>query len=212
MATTESGFAPNQRFWATLLAQGAGFAMLFILGDGTFTPKASIQVGLNWIISGMKIYLALSGIAFIAAGIGYVRERQLSHGHVDTAISICLFTDILLLAFLVCQQGGLCKSMFLPVLFLVPAAYLAVERPDALLRKTVVLLAIVLCIVLSYYVSVRLQSGITTLPVLKVGITDFQYNAHDEFDKALLIASVFSALTPLGQIALIQAKRHLNQR
>src|SRR5207247_8772534 len=56
------------------------------------------------------------------------KRVALDHGAVDVSIVSFVTLDITLLLFLVCQEGGLCRSVFLPVYFLIPLAYMSVER------------------------------------------------------------------------------------
>jgi hypothetical protein len=134
--------------------------------------------------------------------------------HVDVVLILLVIVDIILTLLLVSQEGGLCRSMFLPVFFLIPTAYLIVERREPKFRwsRLVVLMAIVACICISYRVSKEhepdLKVGLVTpahgsLHILRweIGeITDFETLSHTPYDKAIFYASLISAFIPIFQI------------
>jgi len=215
LATAEA-FSAGVRLLMTLIAQTFGFGLLFLLGFGIdFDIKNPvIALGFQFIRTVVWWYLALTVFSFAVPLIVPFIRRELMDWHVDVVLILLVIVDIILTLLLVSQEGGLCRSMFLPVFFLIPTAYLIVERrePKFRWRRLVVLMAIVACICISYRVSKEhepdLKVGLVTpahgsLHILRweIGeITDFETLSHTPYDKAIFYASLISAFIPIFQI------------
>jgi hypothetical protein len=210
----EKGFRPRVRLEMTLAAQALGFLLLFILGFGTFPPEQeNIMRGYHFIQKIAWTYLGLSVGVFIILLIVAAVKKRITDGNVDFMLMSYVGIDILLLLLLVCQEGGLCRSMFLPVFFLIPTAYLIVERRESAYRwrRLAVLLVIIACICKSYKVSLEHQPLVDsthlypaegTVGFLRwiMHITDFSTLSHWSYDHAVFYASLISAFIPVIQI------------
>ncbi|MCA1593570.1 MAG: hypothetical protein LC754_13155 [Acidobacteria bacterium] len=210
------------RLMMTLAAQIGGFFLLWLLGSNTFSidtaiNQPSVRDGLEYIQSVERIYMAGSGIiVIIVISLLWLSNKPfVEQINVDIVLLCFVFFDLILLLFLVCQEGGLCRSMFLPVYFLIPNAYLTAERHGKYYRKRklFVLLSILTCIYISYryaawaqppHTGTNLQPAIGTFNLLyywwPVNLTDFSTLAHRDYDEAVWYASCISALVPLIQI------------
>lgn len=131
---------------------------------------------------------------------------------VDISIWAFVLFDVGILLLLVCQQGGLCRSMFIPVFFLIPTAYMAVERKSKMWRVLILILIVMGCIVFSFYISkitepanviVEARRSTLTSRVVSIPTTDFQALAHSDYDLAMLWASLISAAIPGVQTLII---------
>lgn len=212
-------FSPTVRAIMTLAAQGLGFILLFVLGTGTFelTPQPDVVRGLQFIVNIGWKYLGLSLVICLIILLLAAYRKVFDNFSVDLMLLLFVGMDIVLLLLLVYQQGGLCRSMFLPVFFLIPTAYLIAERREKRYRwrRLLVLIIITACICSSYRVSVAFQPGaVGTLvkpaegitPVFhwwSVSITDFCTLAHRDYDKAIFRASLISAFVPIIQILIV---------
>ncbi len=217
LTVKEKGLGASARFTVTITAQVAGLILLFVLGGGTFPiDNQDIVRGLYFIQTIMWWYLGVTLIVptvILLYALVCVRCDPLDHPYIDKILLTYVGIDLLLLLLLVCQEGGLCRSMFLPVFFLIPIAYLAAEQPGHRVRKLLVLLSIVVCIVISYLVSrwTMPPQGTTNLqPAIPFGlggrtihVTDFSTLAHASYDEAILYASLVSAFVPIIQIGLV---------
>ena len=217
-------YTPWIRFAMTLAAQIAGFFLLWLLGSNTFSIDAavdqpSIREGLEYIQGVERIYMAGSGIIILIVGLLWWRyekaeDEKRYHFYVDIILRGFVLFDLVLLTFLVCQEGGLCRSMFLPVYFLIPTAYLTAERHNKKYRKyKLIILSLILgCIYISYRYAAwaqppqsgsGLQPASGTFNLLgwwrPVNLTDFSTLAHRDYDEAVWYASCISALVPIIQ-------------
>lgn len=218
-------FSPLVRAVLTLAAQALGFILLFVLGTGTFgvTTQPDIVRGLKFITDVCWVYLLLS-LLIVTAYICYVayKKEYEEHFPVDVMLLVYVGVDIVLLLLLVYQQGGLCRSMFLPVFFLIPTAYIIVERKERKYRwrRLLILVIITACICSSYHVAVTLppstvgtdagpaevgpaQGAISFLAWSLPDVTDFSSLSHAEYDKAIFRASLISAFVPIIQLLLV---------
>jgi len=222
----EKDFSPATRFLMTGAAQILGFILLISLGMFAFSPTEDkdIMRGLDFIRHSLIYYLIISLAIPLLVGIHIYYRQELRHRQVDIILLLYVFFDLVILLFLVHQQGGLCRSMFLPVFFLIPTAYMIVERREHKFRwrRLVVLGAIVLCICRSYLVSRGLMppSGVVAGQPVE-GIvhflwwsgqsTDFPIRAHHDYDTALFCASLISASVPIVQMVIIKVQERLNR-
>jgi len=219
-AERDQDFSPPIRLAMTGAAQVLGFMLLIILGMFTFpSGQEDIARGLDFIKHCAICYLAISVLIPLGPLVYAYFRRRLCHIQVDIILLSYVASDLLILLFLVHQQGGLCRSMFLPVFFLIPTAYIIVERrePKFRWRRVVVLLAIVGCICRSYHVSLALMppaasgagqpvEGIVHLFWWSKQVTDFSTLAHWSYDSALFVASMISAFVPVVQIVIITVR------
>ena len=118
------------RFWAVIVGQAMG--ILFIIGVAGILP----YVMFNWdkyrdkqkdAQFGLKIVVAAASCTFVVLAILFFRampiKDKVTPEYVELAIRWLIGVDLFCLSFIVCQQGGLTRSVFLPVFFLIPAAY-----------------------------------------------------------------------------------------
>jgi hypothetical protein len=228
-----SEYTPLIRFAITLTAQIGGFFLLWLLGSNTYSidtavQQPSIREGLEYIQAVERVYMVGSGVIIISmvAMLWYLEEDPEKHRYVDIMLLLFVVFDLFLLLFLVCQEGGLCRSMFLPVYFLIPTAYLAAERHSKqfLKRKLAVLSLILVCIYISYRYAAwaqppqsaqGLQPANGTFHLLgqwwPINLTDFSTLAHRDYDEAVWFASCISALVPIIQIAAVMGGDKLKE-
>jgi hypothetical protein len=204
--------SPPTRYWAAVAAQVAGINLFIAVGLLAFPfSQQDISLGLKFIVGGMLVVLMFSLVAFIFPFRRTWRRqhRTFIHEDVDVMIFALFLIDICVHTFLVCQEGGLVRSMFLPVFFLIPIAYTLVERAERM-RRLVWVFAIT---VLSMCICYRVSSLVTTiqlrkLPLSQIPITDFSLSAvPGNYDRALLITSLASLIIPTMQIKIIQFLR-----
>lgn len=218
LAAREKEFSPRVRLVITIVAQALGFLLLFILGFGLLKDFSNADVlrGYNFIRSIAWSYLAATiSISALMLLLAY-QQRKFTHFYADLILLSYVGVDLVLLLLLVCQEGGLCRSMFLPVFFLIPTAYLIAERREIRYRprRVIVLLFIVSCICKSYTVARQhlpysispdmtpVARGLVTFWKWSVEITDFSALAHPYYDRAIFYASLISAFIPIIQIGL----------
>lgn len=139
----------ESRFWAVSAGQGCGTLLLLVVVGVSFLAYGKIkdENTRSEIWWGLKMIL-LVFLAVLVAGLGgFVKvfciakeSGQFDHKIVDYMLWFFVAIDLLGLLFIVCQQGGLSHSMFLPVFFLIPTAYLAVVNPSKI-NSTYILLS-----------------------------------------------------------------------
>lgn len=197
-------------FVAILGGQGLGVVLLVAVGVVPFSDYGkfkddSIRKEIGY---GIKIIRIFSAITLVALLVGYLIFRLLSIEHqqkyVGTMLWGFIFLDLVALLFVVCQQGGLSRSMFLPVFFLIPAAYITVDQPS-ILEMSFLLTIIGLCLLISYYIS---RDKVTELrfPFFTVRVTNFSTLHHKGYNWAFLIVSIISLLTPALQLGYLKFK------
>lgn len=217
LATAEA-FSPQVRLFMTFTAQTLGFGLLFLLGFGIeFDVKNPvIEPGFRFIRKVAWWYLGLTVFCFAAPLIVTFIKKELTDRHVDLILILLVVVDTILTLLLVSQEGGLCRSMFLPVFFLIPTAYLMVERREPIFRwrRLLVLFAILACICFSYRVSKEHEPDLNLALVNPAHgavrlwrweieeITDFETLSHTPYDKAIFYASLISAFIPIFQIGV----------
>ena len=226
-AEREKDFNPYTRLAMAITAQISGYILLSILGSYPFdSGQVDIARGLEFIKRVAMYYLIMTIAILVIPSIYAFRRRQLNHVQVDIVLLVYVISDLVVLLFLVHQQGGLCRSMFLPVFFLIPIAYLLVERRERKrfyrLRRVGILLCIVGCIIRCYYVALwymppigsnagKPVEGIVSLFGWSKHITDFQTLAHAGYDKALFAASLISAFVPILQLIIVAFQERFNE-
>lgn len=222
----EKDFSPGVRFMMIIVAQSGGFLLLFVLGTGVLPTGSDLKIehaenvklGFDFVRWVSWRYVLVS-IAILALGVVVASlTRAFKHWHADLVLLLFVGIDIWFLLMLVYQQGGICRSMFLPVFFLIPTAYLIAERRERAFRwrRVLILGLIVSCIWLSYSVARRFPPGepgeIRTAVVgnanfvlwpWPIPITDWETLAHTSFDQALFYVSLISAFVPLLQILVV---------
>jgi hypothetical protein len=220
LATAEA-FTPQIRLFMTFTAQTLGFGLLFLLGFGIEfdITNTDIRHGFEFIRKVVWWYLGLTVLCCaVPLSISFIK-RELTDRHVDAVLILLVVLDTILTLVLVAQEGGLCRSMFLPVFFLIPTAYLIVERREPIFRwrRLIVLITIVACICFSYRVSKEHEpflnlspncaacmtpaQGVVRIWRWDVGkITDFETLSHAPYDKAMFYSSLISAFIPILQI------------
>ncbi len=195
------------RFWAIMVGQclGAivivGAGVLPYLGYGANSCKKTRKDTL--------LGLTIVGIVFVFVLlmliIQFVRampfEDKITNSFVENVLWWFLVADIIALLFVVCQQGGLSRSAFLPIYFLIPAAYLAVSIKDASMYSIgILLILITMCLFISYLVSHKKMSELRFLS-LRLSVTDFSTLHHKGYNRSFLIVSVVSLVIPALQFA-----------
>ena len=229
----------KDRYVAVVVAQVGGLALLvinyFVFSSGPAVEllpddRPKFATGVACIFWATVVYFVVSSLIaafpFIRAIIRSKRFALNEHFPVDVTVISFVSLDLAILLFLVCQEGGLCRSVFIPAFFLIPLAYQSVERPDKLWRSLVVVLTVVACIGVSFLVS-RLawppypEGNMLLLPIR---ITDFHHLDHPHHDWAILWVSLISASIPVFEIGTIlyrtrnveemvaAPKRHSNAR
>jgi N-acetylglutamate synthase-like GNAT family acetyltransferase len=188
---------PKERFWAAIGAQAIGTLLLLFIGN-VFSVKEELSMGLVWIhCMAYTAFIALIiGLALAVWGRHKCRNMD---SCADKAIITLLCFDIPIVLLLVCQQGGLTHSMFVSLFFLIPVAYLAVERPEKRHRAYVVVLSIVVCLFISCLVSQARASTLNLLWLVSIPITDFSTLVPRRYATATLIVSLISLCTPFVQ-------------
>jgi len=194
------------RFWAITLGQLFGVLQLFAVVTLAFTAYGQLpdQTLRNEINLGLKMIKITGGVALVALLLGsgyllylYKQSGEFKHEHIDLLLWAFVVIDLLCLLFVVCQQGGLSRSMALPVFFLIPAAYLAVVNPSRINTTYYLLAFIAVCVVISFLVS---YFGVTKLPILAIKVTDLSTLYPTGHNWALLIVCVMALLIPALQI------------
>lgn len=203
------------RFLAIVVGQLLGASLVYFVGTSPFIGGVSkrkeeihkdIDSGLNMIkITAYVVFAAL----VIGGGLVLFLSKkygECKHEHIDTLLYVFIGIDLLCLLFIVCQQGGLSHSMFLPVFFLFPAAYLAVVHPSKINTTYYLLGVIGVCIFISFWVSrYRVShSNFTKLPVLRVMITDFSTLYPTGHSFGLFIISLISIAIPALQLGILK--------
>jgi hypothetical protein len=199
------------RYWAAVAAQIAGINLFIAIGFLAFpSSKTELAFGLKCIVVGMLIVFTLSLATFIPPFLRAWRGKlaEFDHKDVDRMIFLLFLIDMGMHTFLVCQEGGLDRSMFLPVFFLIPIAYTLVERRVNLRRLFWLYLLTALSILLSYSVALFVtKQGATTIPIVGIPITDFPGVAPVNYNNALFIVCLVTLAIPMLQIKIIEYSR-----
>ena len=149
----------------------------------------------------LGFYLAFS-LAKKCGGVSHFFD----HPCVDKMLGTFLLIDIPLLTLLVCLQGGLTRSMFFPLFFLIPVAHYAVEQEGKQNRVLWGVGAIAVCMIVSYFVSYFVAAGnmqyLFGLSPLR--ITDFSTLTPERYALALLVVSLISLFIPVVQMRIIR--------
>jgi hypothetical protein len=209
------------RFWATIAAQVAGMLLLFFIGtifeifsDPTAPERPAIAGGMHaiFIIAFCVLIGLILGVCLsykFAGKCQGVKHFYDHHPCVDKMLGTFLIVDIPLLTLLVCLQGGLTRSIFFPLFFLIPVAHYTVEQRSKRHRVLWGVIAIAACMILSYFVSffmaARNMQNLFGLSFLR--ITDFSNLARERYALAVLIVSLISLFIPVIQMRIIRPKR-----
>jgi len=197
------------RFWATIAAQLGGVLVLFFIGIiffvGDFSHRKDVELGVQWIF-------VIAFLVFIGLIIGALRAffwahkcGGFDHPCVDKTIETFLIVDIPLLTILVCQQGGLSRSIFFSLFFLIPVAHLAVEQEGKRIRVLKGLLAIAISMVITFIVSFSVSYGFNNLFGIDfLTVTDFTSSTPKRFAAGVLIVSLITLLIPILQMKIIR--------
>ena len=196
----------ESRFWAIIIGQLVGVLFFFAAGIVPFIRYGQLpdQNTRHDIKVGLTVITILGGIVFLALVIGLCwllclakRSGEHSDKHVDYLLWAFVFVDLVGLLFAVYQQGGLSRSMFLPVFFLIPAAYLAVVNPSRINTTYYVIFSIAGCLVISFLAS---YYNVTKLPLLQIKVTDLSTLYRKGHNVALLIVCGVSLGIPALQL------------
>lgn len=199
----------SERFAATIGAQIGGLFLLLVIAIPFPASKTDIVKGKQWIeIAEVIIFLVLLLGMYLARRRSKKCNGIFDDSCVNITISTYIICDIPILLFLVCQQGGICRSILMPVFFLIPLAHREVEKREKWVKG--VMGAIVLCIIFTFMVSLYVGdpsvSGVHSLPtpIRRLTITDFSSPAaHKGYDWAILIAAIISVMIPFIQRAFV---------
>lgn len=197
----------DQLLLAVLFTQSLGIIALGLIKDALGVAcQANLKRGLK-MLSGC---CGIATLALLGGGGGPVLvalyRSQAWYANGEVIIWIFLFVDIGIIFFLVCQQGGLSRSVLIQVFFLIPVAHLAVEQNMYLVWC--VFAVVVVCIVISNWVGrlvtaeVKKSTGVLPRFRLIGEITDFQTLAPAEYDIALWRMSVISMLIVAVQVII----------
>ena len=201
---------PEGRFVAIIVGQLLG--VLFF--TGVILPfinygKLENEIHRSDIMLGLKMIGIAGGILFLVLVVGLCvvlflakQSGEFKHEHVDILLWAFVGVDLIVLLFTVCQQGGLSRSMFVPVFFLIPAAYIAVVRESKISTTYYMLAVIGVCVFISFWVSHyrASHSNFTELPLLSVKITDFYGLYPNAYNWAFLIVCGTSLGIPALQL------------
>lgn len=194
---------PGTRFRAVIAAQLLGVILLFVicLVFELFYKSAKpigVEEGVEyiWSIDGLVLFVLVVGslVGFIPARCK--KEKKFEDTWVDWTVRIFLYGDILLLAILVCKQGGLSKSVFFPLFLMIPVAHGLVERDDKLNRVIWGAIVIAVAMALCYLVSIGRLRGFS--------VTDYSTLTPERFALALLIVALISLAIPIFQTKIIE--------
>jgi hypothetical protein len=197
---------PKERFWAAVGAQVAGILLFLFIGNVFPVSHTELSEGLSWIHT--MAYIAF-GALVVSLILGRLAKRWCKDfdSCVDKVISVLLIFDIPIVLFLVCQQGGLSRSMFVPLFFLIPVAQLAVEQRGKRYRVYIGVFFIAVSLVISCLVSQGISPQNPTLKMFGLGsvpITDFSTLAVNRYATAILIVSLISLAIPLLQWGIVE--------
>jgi putative acetyltransferase len=189
---------PKERFWAAIGAQTIGTLLLLFIGN-VFPVKEELSTGLVWIHC--MAYCAFTALLIGLALAVWARRKCIDMDLcADKAIFTLLCFDIPIVLLLVCQQGGLTRSMFVSLFFLIPVAYLSVERTKKRHRAYLVVLSIVACLFVSCFVSQSMpRDSLNLLGLVTIPVTDFSTLVPGRYATATLIVSSISLFTPFVQ-------------
>jgi hypothetical protein len=148
----------KDRFYTSVATQMGGLVLLVVLGVLIFPmpPDPKVVAGLQYIQIAIGIYLLGFTIGICLPFLrAWWKQRSEIYEDFSVDLSIWIFAgfDIAILLFLVCQEDGLCRSMFLPVFLLIPAGYFVVERDDKKRRVLAVVGMILMGMIISYFMS-----------------------------------------------------------
>lgn len=190
------------RLLAVLFTQCLGIIALGLIKDALGACQAN-QANLK---RGLKMLSGCCGIATLAllgGGGGPVlvalSQSQAWYANGEATIWIFLFVDIGIIFFLVCQQGGLSRSVLIQVFFLIPVAHLTVEQDMCLVYWVFAVVAV--CIIICSCVGRRVTANVRKFRLIGE-ITDFQTLAPAGYDRALWRMSCISMLIVAVQIIL----------
>lgn len=204
-----NSLSPTQRFAAAVAAQVGGLILLVVVAMPFPISISSIVVGKQFVeYATGAICLALILGIYLAYNQSKKR-KDFDDSCANTTVFIFLLFDIPILLFLVCQEGGLCRSILLPVFFLIPIAHMTVECRKRAINT--VLIIIIACIGIGFLVSLRVgiprESHVNALSlwVVNIPITDFSDSAsHTGYDWAVFMSAIISTLIPLWQKLVIE--------
>jgi hypothetical protein len=200
----------KDRFTAIITGQLLGVLLIFLIGIFPFQFGTAVADGLNLVRWAIGVTLLLTFIGWALKGYFSKKPGGLTHGRVSVILWLFVLVDLVGLLFLVCQEQGLTKSMFVPAFFLIPAAYMAVEEPQRIARTYLLMGMLSVCIVVSYLVSREAADNpMYVLPLLDVQTTDFTSVAQ-EHNTALLIVSIASVVIPTLQVNYIKGRASQN--
>jgi hypothetical protein len=190
-----------ERWVAAATAQAIGVLLLATLIFWIFPIGAgdpTLNTGLEFLKTVTQwLFLASIFVFALCPVFNFFRVRKkktkcvFSHTAADVAIWSAVGADIAALTLLVCQQGGLCQSMLVPLFFLIPAAYLYVERPGRWRAEILVLACIVVGIAVSHHYTSHASQ---TSPALWLGrpVSNFHLAAREAYDKGVFVVCLFS--------------------
>jgi hypothetical protein len=198
----------TERFAATIAAQIGGLFILLLVAIPFPSSATNVGDGKEWMeIAEVLILLVL----LLGIGLAFKRSRKCGGSFDDPCVNVAISTyvicDIPILLFLVCQQGGICRSVLMPVFFLIPIAHVMVERRERWVYSVLgtIVLSITIAFLVSLYVGVPSITGVNHIP-LGLGnlrITDFSAQAHAGYDWAIFISAIIAVMIPLIQRAFV---------
>lgn len=193
-------------FWAAVVTQFLGITLLVIIGILPFSwDQTDIKAGLSMIKYSIGAAFGVLIFGVIPAFISLCRKRDLRRFDIDWTILVFLVLDTLIILFLTWQQGGLTRSMFVPIFTVIPVAHLVIERSDSIRRVYWTVLGILICIGFSFAISWSIAAR-TDLPILSwIPVTDFSVLAPVDYQIASLIVNTASIVIIGAQVLM----RHL---
>lgn len=201
------------RFWAIMGGQCLGAIIIVVagilpyLGYGTDLDekeRKNTKLGLKIVGIAFLLVLVILIFQFIRA-LPFLRALpvgdKITDNFVENIFWWLIAVDIAALLFVVCQQGGLSRSAFIPMFFLMPAAYLAVfTKYTNRYGIWILLISIVVCLSLSHLVSRKKMSELRFFS-LRLNVTDFSTSHHKSYNWSFLIVSIVSLAIPALQFA-----------
>lgn len=195
------------RVWATIIAQLMGVIAVFFVS----VPLPGTEFGKDFIQ-----YIAL-GVFLLTVPLGFyygfrqvvAPQQMLAANLVSNLLLYFVTVDIAAITLLIWQEQGICSTLFLPVLFTVPTAFLLVEVDVTgrnRIRMLSVLLMVAAAIGFGFIVSLEhpttMYLGFWKVPTSAIP----KGHLHGTgFHWALLIATSVSLIVPASELLIAYA-------
>lgn len=189
----------NHRFAAIFCGQILGVLILVVVGIFPFSSTTpAMATGLAVIKWTIGIALGTSVLGLVVISLPYKRNGRLDHRSMNRALWLLVGVDLVALLFLVCQEGGLSRSMFFPMFFLIPAGYMVVEGPSKTKGTYFVVAVTAACVLISFLVSASIPSKLDVI-LFSISTTDFASLDPTGYNQSLVMVSLVSLGIPAAQ-------------